>query len=58
MCHMSTTNLKPCRTNNTYILIYYGIVQRNFTHSGFQVGPNFPYFLTADLIFLIKASKS
>ena len=32
---MSTTNLKPCRTNNTYIymiLIYYCIVQRNFTH--------------------------
>jgi hypothetical protein len=29
---VSTTNLKPCRTNNTYILIYYCIVQRNFTH--------------------------
>ena len=29
---MSTTNLKPSRTSNTYILIYYCIVQRNFTH--------------------------
>ena len=29
---MPTTNLKPCRTNNTYILIYYCIVQRHFTH--------------------------
>lgn len=31
------------------------------TTAGFQAGPyfpNFPYFLTAALIFLIKASKS
>ena len=33
MCHMSTTNLKPCSTNNTYKCITeYCIVQRNFTN--------------------------
>jgi hypothetical protein len=26
--------------------------------AGFQAGPNFPYFFTAAVIFLIKASKS
>ena len=29
---MSTTNLKPCRTNNTYKFITVTIVQRNFTN--------------------------
>jgi hypothetical protein len=32
-------NLKPCRTNNTYILIYYCIVQRNFRCQAMKVKP-------------------
>jgi hypothetical protein len=32
-------NLKPCRTNNTYILIYYCIVQRNFRCQTMKVKP-------------------
>ena len=32
-------NLKTCRTNNTYILIYYCIVQRNFRCQTMKVKP-------------------
>jgi hypothetical protein len=32
-------NLKPCRTNNTYILIYYCIVQRNFRCQAMKMKP-------------------
>ena len=32
-------NLKPCRTNNTYILIYYCIVQRNCRCQTMKVKP-------------------
>ena len=61
----SRFDIRQCYTkDSTFKKLHLAIQTGNclfLSLTGFQVGPyfpNFPYFLTATLIFLIKASKS